>query len=75
MAINSRFGANFNGFINHYRIENALMLMPRQDFKNSTIAAIAFEAGFNSLTSFNTAFKKETGKTPSAYRKEMSLRT
>ena len=73
MAINTRFGANFNGFINHYRTEHAQVLMKEEKFKNHTIAAIAFEVGFNSLTSFNTAFKKETGKTPSAWRKEVSF--
>ena len=73
MVINSKYGANFNGFINHYRIKEAQLLMTAEKFKNNTIAAIAYEVGFNSLTSFNTAFKKETGNTPSAYRKEMSI--
>lgn len=71
MAINTRSGGNFNGFINHYRIEYAKSLMEGTKFRNHTIASIAFESGFNSLTSFNTAFKKETGKTPSAYRAEV----
>jgi AraC-like DNA-binding protein len=44
--------------------------MQESIFRDYTIAAIAFEVGFNSLTSFNTAFKKETQKTPSTYRKE-----
>lgn len=73
MAINSRFGANLNGFINHYRIKQAQELMAQEKFKNNTIASIAFEVGFNSLTSFNTAFKKQTANTPSAYRKGISM--
>ncbi|MCE3283611.1 MAG: Helix-turn-helix domain, partial [Chitinophagaceae bacterium] len=32
------------------------------------IAALAYEAGFNSLSSFNDVFKKVTGETPSAFR-------
>lgn len=74
LAINSRYGGNFNGFVNHYRIKRAQVLMAQEKIKNNTIASIAFEVGFNSLTSFNTAFKKETGSTPSAHRKVISLK-
>jgi AraC-like DNA-binding protein len=70
MAVNSRHGDNFNGFVNQLRVKKAQLLMKESVFRDYTIAAIAFEVGFNSLTSFNTAFKKETQKTPSAYRKE-----
>ncbi|GGK83374.1 hypothetical protein GCM10011405_34050 [Rufibacter glacialis] len=69
MAVNSRSGANFNGFINQYRIRKAQALLKDEKAREYTIASIAFEVGFNSLTSFNTAFKKETNETPSAYRK------
>jgi AraC-like DNA-binding protein len=36
------------------------------------MVGIAFEAGFNSKTTFNTAFKKATGFSPSEFQK-MSL--
>ncbi len=39
------------------------------------IASIAYDAGFNSLSTFNEVFKKLTGKTPSDYRKEMLKNT
>jgi AraC-like DNA-binding protein len=39
-------------------------------YNRLTIAAIAFECGFNSLSSFNTAFKKMKGKTPSVFKRE-----
>ena len=44
------------------------------DTKNEkyTISSIAFDIGFNSLSSFNTAFKKFEGTTPSLYRKGKS---
>ncbi len=70
MAINSRSGSNFNGFVNKYRIKHAQALLEDSKSNDRTIAAIAYEVGFNSLTSFNTAFKRQTQKTPSAYRKE-----
>lgn len=36
---------------------------------DAPIVDICFQAGFNSISSFNTAFKRVTGITPSAYRK------
>jgi AraC-like DNA-binding protein len=40
--------------------------------QHKKIATIAYETGFNSLSVFNTAFKKFTSMTPSAYRKAVS---
>ncbi|MFN7330206.1 MAG: helix-turn-helix domain-containing protein [Bacteroidota bacterium] len=52
-------------------MEESKRLLHLVEFKNQTIASIAFEVGFNSLSSFNTAFKKETGETPMAYRQQV----
>lgn len=68
MAINVKSGSNFNDFINHYRIEETKMFMHDKKHDNHTIASIAYECGFNTLSTFNTAFKKKVGKTPSEYR-------
>ncbi len=58
---------NFFQFINGYRIEHSKSLLMNTA---QNIADIAFAAGFNSKSTFNTAFKKTTGKTPSAFRNE-----
>ena len=70
-VINLESGKNFNNFVNSYRIEASQRLLQQEQFKNQTIAAIAYEVGFNSISSFNTAFKKQTGETPMAYRSQL----
>ena len=67
-VINEYFKCNFNDFINSYRIEEAKKMLT--DIKNSnyTIASIAYECGFNTLSAFNNAFKKFTGLTPTQYK-------
>ena len=60
---------NFNDFINYFRIEEAKKLLSNQNNKSLTISSIAFDAGFSSLSSFNGAFKKFVGVTPSVYKK------
>ncbi|TKG89227.1 AraC family transcriptional regulator [Puteibacter caeruleilacunae] len=68
-VINERKQLNFFDFINQYRINEARELLTTEKGKHFKILAIAFEVGFNSKTTFYTAFKKETGLTPSEYRK------
>lgn len=72
MVINKESKSNFNSYINHYRIEESMVMFLTKKYDHYTIASIAFEVGFNSLTSFNTAFKKQIGKTPLAFRNEQS---
>jgi AraC-like DNA-binding protein len=66
--INEKLGQNFFEFINQYRIEEAKKYLRDAEKQNYTILSIALEAGFNNKASFNTAFKKHTGLTPSQFR-------
>jgi AraC-like DNA-binding protein len=66
--INSGTGGNFYDFVNKYRVEEVKQLMENPKFKDYTLLAIAFEAGFPSKSTFNSIFKKFTGLTPSEYR-------
>lgn len=70
MVINQKSKKNFNGFINHYRIEEAKTLLQDTRYQHQTISSIAFEVGFNSISSFNAAFKNHTGNTPMACREK-----
>lgn len=71
MAINRQSGMNFNQFINQQRVTEAQSLLQNPDLMHRTISSIAMDVGFNSISSFNTAFKKSVGKTPKAYRSEV----
>jgi AraC-like DNA-binding protein len=66
--INERLQQNFFEFVNQYRIEEAKSLL--LDQANINVAEIGFEAGFSSVSAFNTAFKKYTGTSPSQFRRE-----
>ncbi|TPN88913.1 helix-turn-helix domain-containing protein [Aquimarina algicola] len=68
-AINQYANQNFNDFINYYRIQDAKKMLIDEKTKKYTISSIAFDIGFSSLSSFNSAFKKFEGTTPSSYRK------
>jgi AraC-like DNA-binding protein len=67
--LNERIGKNFFEYINGLRVEEAKKLLKDENLDYLSIAGIAQEAGFNSLSAFNIIFKKSTGSTPSAYRK------
>ncbi len=66
--LNTQVRQNFYDFINQYRIEKAKRDLADPAKSHLKILAIAFEAGFNSKTAFNTIFKHTTRMTPSAYR-------
>ena len=71
MVINEKSKMNFREFVNSYRVNESLRLMSEIDY--NLISQIYFEAGFNSKSVFNTAFKKQIGITPSEYRKSLYM--
>lgn len=66
-TINQGFNARFNDFINQYRIDETKRLITDGKHKNLSLLGLAYEAGFNSKATFNRAFKKAEGKSPSEY--------
>lgn len=68
--INTYSDYNFSDHINNFRVAEAKKLLIHPDFSNYTIISIGLECGFNSKSTFYTAFKKFTGMTPSAWRKK-----
>lgn len=67
--INTELGyANFSAYLNTFRIEAVKQAFTRSEAQHLPILTIAMECGFNSLSTFNSAFKVLEGVTPSAYR-------
>lgn len=72
-AINDIHEKNFFDFVNSYRIEEMTKLIKVPSNSNLTLLALAYEAGFNSKTTFNSAFNKLKEQTPRAYFNELKL--
>ncbi len=72
LVINKKSKVNFNTFINSHRVQEAVKLFNDSSYHHRTVSSIALEVGFNSVSSFNTAFKKEVHKTPQEYRKALT---
>lgn len=68
--LNEKHKRNFFTFINEYRVKEAIERFSDPKFNHYTILAIAFDAGFNSKTTFNSIFKSQTGLTPSEFREK-----
>lgn len=71
-VINSIFGKNFNDFVNEYRVEEFKKQIKLPTNQNYTLLAVAFDCGFNSKATFNRAFKKFTGQSPSRFEENLS---
>ncbi|MEQ8392721.1 MAG: helix-turn-helix domain-containing protein, partial [Thalassospira sp.] len=67
-VLNQHLDKKFFDFINEARTREASRLLVEDP--DRTVLDIATSVGFNSKSTFNLAFKKITGKTPSAYRQQ-----
>ena len=65
-VLNHHVGKSFFDFVNAARIDEARSVLVLEP--DRTILDIALSVGFNSKSTFNLAFKKITGETPSAVR-------
>ncbi len=67
--INQNLGyKNFSAFVNSYRIKEAKSVLSDRKKEHIPIQSIALDSGFNSLSSFNRAFKNSESITPTEYR-------
>ena len=64
--INQEFGKNFNEWVNDHRVDHFIrMVSESDDHRQYTLEALGRTVGFKSRTTFISAVKKKTGKTPS----------
>ena len=69
-VINENYNNNFYTYINTHRINAAKEMLVSEKYKSYSMEGIAKTVGFNSKSSFNTAFKKYTGLTPSEFKEQ-----
>ncbi|SKA44634.1 AraC-type DNA-binding protein [Chitinophaga eiseniae] len=66
--LNQGYGKSFFQYINGYRVTCVKQLLLAPSHAHLNMLAIAYEAGFNSKTTFNNVFRETTGMSPSAFR-------
>lgn len=65
---NSHLSTTFYDFLNTFRVEDACALIKAMWHDGRrTMAEVAAESGFNSLSTFNRYFKQITGMSPKQY--------
>lgn len=65
-TLNMRLEATFFDYVNKWRVEDAKAQL---EASSDTVLSIAYDVGFNTRSSFYTAFKRFAGATPSVWRK------
>jgi len=72
-VINESFRRSFYDYVNQYRVDEARQLLLDPAKADHKIASIAYDSGFNSLSTFNDVFKKMAGVTPSQFKKDIRI--
>ena len=65
--LNEYLNKNFYDYVNLFRLKEFQKLCKNLKYSHLSILGLAYESGFNSKTTFNAFFKRETGVTPSEY--------
>jgi len=73
-VLNRELSQTFYDFVNGYRVEEVRGRLADPNTKHLNVLALGLDAGFASKSTFNQAFKKLTGQTPSTYRKALEAR-
>jgi len=74
-VINKKYKKNFFDLINDHRIEFVKIKLQEPAFTNLSFEALSEECGFGSKATFNRAFKKATGISPTEFKKGMVVQT
>jgi AraC-like DNA-binding protein len=66
-VLNQHMSTTFNEFVNGYRVAAVREKLLLPESRELTIAGLAYECGFNSLPTFQRAFKATAGMSPKEY--------
>lgn len=70
-AFNQSGGLSFCDYINKLRIDDVKQALSENHSSTQNLLDLAFTFGFNSKSTFNAVFKRETGQTPTQYLKSL----
>lgn len=68
--LNKYMNTSFYDYINSFRVQAVILAMSSNTSKKYTLLAIGMDCGFNSKASFYRIFKKQTGYSPSKYKRD-----
>jgi len=71
-AVRAAQAAHFNDYLNRWRVEAVMQLV--RDRPDAALLDLALEAGFGSKSTFNDAFRRHTGQSPSEFRRRAQPR-
>ena len=69
--LNRHLKKSFYDFVNDYRVKEVQRKIQDPAYLHYTLEGIGLDSGFNSKSTFNAMFKKITGQTPRAYKKQI----
>lgn len=70
--LNRELKTTFYDYINKFRVEEVKEKLQSKEQQKYSLLGLAFSAGFNSKSSFYRAFKKETGISPTEFKKKIA---
>ena len=71
-VLNAELRQTFYDFVNGHRVDDVRRRLGDPGSSRLSILALAMDAGFASKSTFNEAFRRRTGQTPSSYRKALA---
>ncbi|MEQ8471017.1 MAG: ABC transporter permease [Marinoscillum sp.] len=74
-VLNETKGMSFQELLSQYRIREAKVILKSNKHESTKIEHVASMVGYNSKSSFNTAFKKYTNLTPKEYKEQKNVQT
>jgi AraC-like DNA-binding protein len=70
-VVNKGFGCNLNDFINGYRVRAVQSDLAAGAHHSQTLVSVAYDCGFNSKATFNRAFQRHAGLSPSEFVRQL----